>query len=258
MADSPTMKGTKNPGKLNTSFWETAFKDNDNKSQQKETVKKKKSKMAAMWENKLETNKKQAESTSHKSKPKLKPKPKPKQTSTPKPPVNTIATKATINITNNNNKNNKISESMPKLTPKIISNLFESRIGSLCEIYSNSHHKWIKCEIINELSDIDNNDWFEVKYKDYGLSKTIRVANKRIKQVTVYKNVLWKYIESAVNHELYDKISDTFMKIVKQAKNVTVEEILVALKNKLKIDENEIRYVKKLIRRAIRFFYSFT
>eukprot|EP01083_Nonionella_stella_P109976 321408_1 len=33
--------------------------------------------MAAMWENKLETNKKQAESTSHKSKPKLKPKPKP-------------------------------------------------------------------------------------------------------------------------------------------------------------------------------------
>eukprot|EP01083_Nonionella_stella_P287886 980015_1 len=54
--DSPTMKATKNPGKLNTSFWETAFKDDKNKTSIKKKgprkKKKKKTKMTGMWENK--------------------------------------------------------------------------------------------------------------------------------------------------------------------------------------------------------------
>lgn len=71
------MKATKNPGKLNTSFWDTAFKDGNKEEKPKQKkgkkkVKKKKSKMANMWENKFEEQKKKVESTSYKPPPKKK------------------------------------------------------------------------------------------------------------------------------------------------------------------------------------------
>eukprot|EP00486_Rosalina_sp_Unknown_P016951 CAMPEP_0201595060 /NCGR_PEP_ID=MMETSP0190_2-20130828/192186_1 /ASSEMBLY_ACC=CAM_ASM_000263 /TAXON_ID=37353 /ORGANISM="Rosalina sp." /LENGTH=368 /DNA_ID=CAMNT_0048054917 /DNA_START=23 /DNA_END=1129 /DNA_ORIENTATION=- len=75
-----SMKATKNPGKLNTSFWDTAFKEGDKDGggggakpkPKKKKVKKKKSKMASMWENKFEEQKKKVESTAYKPPPKKK------------------------------------------------------------------------------------------------------------------------------------------------------------------------------------------
>eukprot|EP01084_Bolivina_argentea_P088574 159919_1 len=71
------MKATKNPKKLNTSFWETAFNDGNAQAapvkKKKKGRKKKKTKMTAMWEDKFETQKQQVDSTSYKPKPKPNP-----------------------------------------------------------------------------------------------------------------------------------------------------------------------------------------
>mmetsp|Transcript_56634 Transcript_56634/g.90181 ORF Transcript_56634/g.90181 Transcript_56634/m.90181 type:complete len:269 (+) Transcript_56634:53-859(+) len=70
---SPTMKPVKNPGKLNTSFWDSAFKDEKAGDQPpakpKKKKVKKKSKMTAMWETKFAEQQKQVESTAYKPPP---------------------------------------------------------------------------------------------------------------------------------------------------------------------------------------------
>eukprot|EP01084_Bolivina_argentea_P118385 210067_1 len=72
------------------------------------------------------------------------------------------------------------------------------------------------------------------------------------------KKHILKWSCVALKHELYPKISDAFMQIVTQEKHSTVDKMLEALNNKLKLDGNEIKYVEKLIQRAVRFSYSFT
>eukprot|EP01084_Bolivina_argentea_P227562 384322_1 len=65
----------------------------------------------------------------------------------------------------------------------------------------------------------------------------------------------WKRISNVIYHELYPQISHKFLKIVNENKYKTVEEILNALKNKTRIDNDEIKYIQQLIERAIAFFY---
>eukprot|EP01084_Bolivina_argentea_P226909 383219_1 len=67
----------------------------------------------------------------------------------------------------------------------------------------------------------------------------------------------WEHIGNAINHELYETISKTFMQLVKSGKTKfkTADDILTKLRKKTKIDQNEIKYIQFLIQRAIRFFY---
>eukprot|EP01084_Bolivina_argentea_P264153 447356_1 len=73
----------------------------------------------------------------------------------------------------------------------------------------------------------------------------------------------WIYIGHALKHELYDKISFALMTIVKNKTNIIsrndmlnqeiVDNVLKELKDQNKIDQKELDYIKKLIKRAILF-----
>eukprot|EP01084_Bolivina_argentea_P156489 272737_1 len=69
--------------------------------------------------------------------------------------------------------------------------------------------------------------------------------------------VKFNHISNAIQHELYDIISQAFMRIVNDKTKAykTTDEILTALRNRTKIDDCEIKYIQNLIQRTIRFFY---
>eukprot|EP01084_Bolivina_argentea_P259692 438273_1 len=70
--------------------------------------------------------------------------------------------------------------------------------------------------------------------------------------------VKWEHIGNAMKHELHQKISETFMKIVNdKIKCKTEDDILTALKNKTRMSANEIKYIQQLMRRTLNFFDPF-
>ncbi len=62
----------------------------------------------------------------------------------------------------------------------------------------------------------------------------------------------WEHICNAMKHELYNEIASVFMTLInnnkKQYKNIN--DLMNDLKNKKRIDEKEINYIKQLINRA--------
>eukprot|EP01084_Bolivina_argentea_P105472 188874_1 len=66
----------------------------------------------------------------------------------------------------------------------------------------------------------------------------------------------WSHIENAIKQELYDKISSKFMQMVNGKKRYNdIDQLLNELKKKMNIDENELNYLKQLIKRAKTCFY---
>eukprot|EP01084_Bolivina_argentea_P105473 188876_1 len=66
----------------------------------------------------------------------------------------------------------------------------------------------------------------------------------------------WYHIENAIKQELYDKISSKFMQMVNGKKRYNdIDQLLNELKKKMNIDENELNYLKQLIKRAKTCFY---
>eukprot|EP01083_Nonionella_stella_P057877 151758_1 len=64
----------------------------------------------------------------------------------------------------------------------------------------------------------------------------------------------WRHIASALSHELYDKISSSFMAIVNGNKRFeTMNELLEEIKSITHIQQNEINYIQQLIERAKQF-----
>eukprot|EP01083_Nonionella_stella_P312259 1116261_1 len=67
-----------------------------------------------------------------------------------------------------------------------------------------------------------------------------------------------QHIANALNHELYDKISSTFLVIVngnKRFQNMNqIDELLEELKNERHIHQHEINYIRQLIERATHFY----
>eukprot|EP01083_Nonionella_stella_P312260 1116262_1 len=64
----------------------------------------------------------------------------------------------------------------------------------------------------------------------------------------------WQRIANALNHELYDKISSSFMVIVGGEKRFeNMDELLEEIKNKRHIHQHEINYIRQLIERSKQF-----
>eukprot|EP01083_Nonionella_stella_P141129 434245_1 len=64
-------------------------------------------------------------------------------------------------------------------------------------------------------------------------------------------------IASALNHELYDKISSTFMVVVNENKTFqNMNDLLEAIQNERHIHPNELNYIGQLIQRAKQFHDS--
>eukprot|EP01083_Nonionella_stella_P126176 381767_1 len=64
----------------------------------------------------------------------------------------------------------------------------------------------------------------------------------------------WQHIANALNHELYDKMSSSFMVIVSGNKRFEdVNELLEEIKNKKHIHHNELNYIRELMERATQF-----
>eukprot|EP01083_Nonionella_stella_P087227 242578_1 len=65
----------------------------------------------------------------------------------------------------------------------------------------------------------------------------------------------WQHIANALDHELYDKISSTFMVIVNGDKRFeNVNELLQEIQTERHIHQNEINYIRQLIERATHFY----
>eukprot|EP01084_Bolivina_argentea_P073381 133171_1 len=98
-------------------------------------------------------------------------------------------------------------------------------------------------------------DWVEWK------KQTMMIIKKIASQGTYMPplSVQWHHITNALKQELYDNISRLFSNIVNQNRytqtmNINepnIETVLSQLKIKVNIAENEINYIKALIRRAI-------
>eukprot|EP01084_Bolivina_argentea_P184379 317999_1 len=118
-----------------------------------------------------------------------------------------------------------------------------------------------KCDIndyYDDIAKLENN----VDPKDYKLftldmqdgyaSHEDTPANQYIAQ--------WKHIGNAMKHELYEEISKTFMEIINDKTKYKTDvggDILFTLRNKAKIDTNEIKYIEQLIKRTMMFFHPF-
>eukprot|EP01083_Nonionella_stella_P063171 164177_1 len=64
----------------------------------------------------------------------------------------------------------------------------------------------------------------------------------------------WQHIANALNHELYDKISSSFMTIVNGNKKFeNVDELLEEIQNETHIHQNETNYIQQLLERAEQF-----
>eukprot|EP01084_Bolivina_argentea_P149181 260656_1 len=61
----------------------------------------------------------------------------------------------------------------------------------------------------------------------------------------------WYHITNAIKQELYDKISLKFMDLVNsKTRYDNIDELLSTLRKKMNVDENEINYIRELIKRA--------
>eukprot|EP01084_Bolivina_argentea_P293276 504366_1 len=66
-----------------------------------------------------------------------------------------------------------------------------------------------------------------------------------------YHKLTWQNIGNAITHELYEKISVQFMNMVNnETRYDDIDRLLNSLKKKIKIDENEVKYLRELIRRT--------
>eukprot|EP01084_Bolivina_argentea_P320429 555973_1 len=66
----------------------------------------------------------------------------------------------------------------------------------------------------------------------------------------------WLYIANAMNHELYSQISLKFMEMTQDVtKYKTLHQMINALQQQSKIDDNEVKYIQQLIHRTLQFFY---
>eukprot|EP01084_Bolivina_argentea_P268273 455607_1 len=159
-----------------------------------------------------------------------------------------------------------------KIRPK--KNRFQ--IGGLCKVFNTKKQKWIKGSIINMFDD-DQGTWICVTFKDRKIclevletSPKIRSYNKKHKNTSdaldpakLYQNYFklnWQHIANAISHELYNKIAKSFMVIINSDKKMyktinahNINNLLDKLKTKNRISNDEINYIKQLIRRAVRF-----
>eukprot|EP01084_Bolivina_argentea_P227560 384320_1 len=92
-------------------------------------------------------------------------------------------------------------------------------------------------------------------FKHKKIPKQITMDNLMENMSSNERILNWERISNAIDHELYERISYELMQILYSCKYKTVNAILNKLKNKMKIGDIEIKYINRLIKRAIKFFY---
>eukprot|EP01084_Bolivina_argentea_P305028 526902_1 len=84
--------------------------------------------------------------------------------------------------------------------------------------------------------------------------QTPKFDKNDIKRLLGIQWFTWNQIANAMRHELYDNISITFMELINGDKRYQdIDHVLNELKKKMRIDENEVVYIKNLISRAKKF-----
>eukprot|EP01084_Bolivina_argentea_P095219 171200_1 len=161
-----------------------------------------------------------------------------------------------------------------------MSSTYNYKVGSPCEIYSNSKRKWFKGEV-TEIFNYQNQTYLTIKFGEY--KKQIPISSNEVRPIlqqqqkateqkheehkiiqktkspkrTSFK-LTWQHISNAIAHELYDKLASQIM-VITQKDNIKDEHIFnpgkvdimfKQLQHKLNIDTKEIDYINGLIERA--------
>eukprot|EP01084_Bolivina_argentea_P226908 383216_1 len=123
-------------------------------------------------------------------------------------------------------------------------------IKELNEQVSNKEYQLIKLGM-NDYGYFPNEMYYVMKFcfKHKQIPTQITIHNLVENIVSNERIINWERIGNAIHHELYENISHEFMQIIHNNKYKTIKEILNALKNKVKMDDNEIKYMKQLIKR---------
>eukprot|EP01084_Bolivina_argentea_P226907 383213_1 len=126
----------------------------------------------------------------------------------------------------------------------------DSMIEELNEQLDTKEYQLIKLGM-NDYGYFPNEMYYVMKFcfKHKQIPTQITIHNLVENIVSNERIINWERIGNAIHHELYENISHEFMQIIHNNKYKTIKEILNALKNKVKMDDNEIKYMKQLIKR---------